>query len=61
MWVATEIVQVEDLKLRAVVLNRFIFIAQVACLLQIGSPFSLFRNAGNSTITMRYVQWFMDN
>jgi len=28
MWVATEIIQVEDIKLRAVVLNRFIFIAQ---------------------------------
>lgn len=29
LWVATEIVSVEDLKLRAVLLNRFIFIAQV--------------------------------
>mmetsp|Transcript_28104 Transcript_28104/g.39669 ORF Transcript_28104/g.39669 Transcript_28104/m.39669 type:complete len:1034 (+) Transcript_28104:92-3193(+) len=28
LWVATEIVSIEDLKLRAVMLNRFIFIAQ---------------------------------
>jgi len=28
LWVATEIVETEDLKLRAVILNRFIFIAQ---------------------------------
>jgi len=28
LWVASEIVQVEDLKTRAIVLNRFIFIAQ---------------------------------
>jgi len=28
LWVSTEIVQVEDLKMRAIVLSRFIFIAQ---------------------------------
>jgi hypothetical protein len=28
MWAATEIVETEDLKMRAVILNRFIFIAQ---------------------------------
>eukprot|EP01114_Cavostelium_apophysatum_P007694 TRINITY_DN1984_c0_g2_i1.p1 TRINITY_DN1984_c0_g2~~TRINITY_DN1984_c0_g2_i1.p1 ORF type:complete len:861 (-),score=245.93 TRINITY_DN1984_c0_g2_i1:206-2788(-) len=28
MWVASEVVKVEDLKLRAVILNRFIFVAQ---------------------------------